>query len=74
MKNAIKKMWCTNDKIWISTTDGFVKSLKLEVFPELFFASIPEREAAYLYDNARSIRWEDIDLDIHISFFLRIFG
>lgn len=69
MKNTIKKVWFTNDKIWISTYDGNVKSLMLEVFPELYYASIHEREDFYLYDNDRSIRWENIDLDIHISNF-----
>ena len=69
MNNAIKKLWFTNDRIWIKTTDGTVKNLMLEVFPELYYATNYEREDFYLYDNDRSIRWDNIDLDINISNF-----
>lgn len=66
---SILKSWCDEGKIFIETANGGVYSQPLEVFPELFQASPSEREDFYLWDNNQSIRWDNLDVDIHISNF-----
>lgn len=69
MNKAIDKVWFDEGRIWIRTLDGDKLSLPLEMFPSLMFASDSQRNDFYLWDNSRSIRWESIDEDIHVSNF-----
>lgn len=67
--NSIVKVWCDDGKVWILTDDQQVKGLPLEVFPGLFEANADQRQKFYLWDENRSIRWPELDEDIHISHF-----
>lgn len=69
MEEQIKLLWFENKRIYIKTNKGEILSQPLEVFPTLLFATQSQREKYYLWDNNRSIRWEDLDEDIHISHF-----
>lgn len=69
MEEQIKILWFEEGHIKIQTTSGEVLSQPLEVFPALFSATPTQREKYYLWDNNRSIRWEELDEDIHISHF-----
>lgn len=69
MEEQIKLLWFENDRIYIQTNTGEILSQPLEVFPALFCATSVERQKYYIWDNNRSIRWEELDEDIHISHF-----
>lgn len=69
MEEQIKIVWFENDRIFIKTNYGEVLGLPLEVFPALKNASSSQREKFYLWGDNKSIRWEDLDEDIHISHF-----
>lgn len=69
MKQSIQKLWFADGRIWILTSDDQERGLPLEVFPALFYATDVERNAFYLWDENRSIRWDELDEDIHISNF-----
>jgi len=69
MDEQIQLLWFDNGRIYIQTDDGQTLSQPLEVFPALFLATQPQREKYYLWDNNRSIRWAELDEDIHISHF-----
>lgn len=69
MNDSIDKVWFGEGRIWILTTEDETKSQPLEIFPTLFYASDNLREAYYLWDNNRSIRWDALDEDIHITSF-----
>lgn len=69
MEEQIKMVWFENDQIFIKTNKDEVLSHPLEVFPLLKYASPAQREQFYIWGNNRSIRWEDLDEDIHISHF-----
>lgn len=69
MEDSIKKLWFADNRIFILTSDGEQYSQPLEAFPALFNATPVQRENYYLWDDNKSIRWEDIDEDIHISNF-----
>lgn len=66
---AIEKVWFQEGRIYISTVSGKTFSQPLEAFPTLMDASETQRNDYYLWDGNRSIRWEEIDEDIHISNF-----
>lgn len=67
MDKAIKKVRCDDRMIYVTLTDGEVLSQRLEVYPILFEASQEQRNDFYIWDNGRSIRWEEIDEDICIE-------
>jgi hypothetical protein len=69
MKDSIKKLWFEGGRIFILTEEGEQRSQPLEVFPALFNATTVQRENYYIWDEGRSIRWEELDEDIHISNF-----
>ena len=69
MKQSIERIWFSDGNICILTSENEQRSLPLEVFPALFYATEEERQDYYLWDDNRSIRWERIDEDIHISNF-----
>ena len=69
MEDSIKKLWFADNRIFILTSDGEQYSQPLEAFPALFNATPVQRKNYYLWDDNKSIQWEDIDEDIHISNF-----
>lgn len=66
---SISRLWFSGNRIHILTNDGTEYSQPLEAFPSLMDASERQRENYYLWDDNTSIRWEEIDEDIHISNF-----
>lgn len=62
-------VWIDKNRINILTNDNENRSLPLEVSPVLLFASPEEREHFMIWDDDQSIRWESLDVDIHISHF-----
>lgn len=69
MKESIAKVFFSEGRIGIQTSSGESRTLPLEVFPALYYADENQRNEYYLWDNNRSIRWEGVDEDIHISHF-----
>ena len=65
----IKNLWFENNRIYIKTTEGRVMSRPLEAYSELMDATSEQRNDYTLEDEARAIRWESIDADMHISSF-----
>lgn len=69
MEEQIKSLWFEDGQIKIRTDRGEELSHPLEVYPALLWATPAQREKYYLWDNNRSVRWEELDEDIHISHF-----
>lgn len=69
MKDSISKVCFTDGFIAIQTANGEKKALPLEVFPALYYADERQRNDYYLWAGNRSIRWDGLDEDIHISHF-----
>lgn len=69
MDEQIKIVWFENGNIFIKNNYDEVLGLPLEVFPALKEASTSQREKFYIWGDAKSIRWEELDEDIHISHF-----
>ena len=67
--NTITKAWFENRQIFILTNTGEIYSQPLEVFPSLLDATESQRNEFYIWDEGHSIRWPNIDEDIHISNF-----
>lgn len=65
----IREVWFADNRIWITTEDGFQYNQPLEAFPALFLATPEERDNYYLWCDNTSIRWEKLDEDIHVSNF-----
>jgi hypothetical protein len=66
---TIEKLWFDSERIWIQTDDLQKISRPLEAFPTLKEASNEERMSFKINNLKDSIRWEEIDEDIHISSF-----
>ena len=64
---TIEKLWFDSERIWIQTDDLQKISRPLEAFPTLKEASNEERMSFKINKLKDSIRWEEIDEDIHIS-------
>lgn len=62
-------VWFDDNRIYIKTKRGETLSQPLEVFPALFLASAEQREKYKIWGEEQSIRWEELDEDIHISDF-----
>lgn len=65
----IKNVWFDNGRIYILTSKDNMLSRPMEAFPELLGASMKERNDYYMYGDGQAIRWEAVDLDLHISSF-----
>lgn len=65
----IEKVWFAGNRIYVQTADGFEKSRPLEAFPRLMDATDQQRDDFYVWADGESIRWEEIDEDIHVSSF-----
>ena len=53
----------------MKTTEGRVLSRPLEAYPELKEASMEQRVDFTIDEEGTSIRWEELDADMHISSF-----
>ena len=65
----IEKLWFDSERIWITTDEGQTLSRPLEAFPILKDATESQRLSFKIGRFGNSIRWEEIDEDIHISSF-----
>ena len=65
----IEKLWFASGRIWITTDEEQTLSRPLEAFPTLKDATKVQRLSFIINRFGDSIRWEEIDEDIHISSF-----
>lgn len=65
----IDKVWFSGNRIYVLTSSGEEKSRPLEAFPRLFDATDNQRNDFYVWAEGESIRWDEIDEDIHLSSF-----
>ena len=65
----IEKLWFDADRIWIETDKGETLSRPLEAFPTLKDATEAQRLAYKIGKFGNTVRWEEIDEDVHISSF-----
>ena len=65
----IKNIWFDERRIYVKTTEGRVLSRPLEAYPELKEASMEQRNDFSIDEDGTSIRWEELDADMHISSF-----
>ena len=65
----IKNIWFDEKRIYMKTTEGRVLSRPLEAYPELKEASMEQRNDFTIDEEGTSIRWEELDADMHISSF-----
>ena len=65
----IEKLWFDADRIWIETDKGETLSRPLEALPTLKDATEAQRQAYKIGKFGNTIRWEEIDEDVHISSF-----
>ena len=66
---AIKNLWFEGNRIYVKTTEDRLLSRPLEAYPELQEATAEQRSDYSLEDEGMAIRWEAIDVDMHISSF-----
>ena len=69
MSEKIKNIWFDEKRIYLKTTEGRVLSRPLEAYPELKEASMEQRNDFSIDEDGTSIRWEELDADMHISSF-----
>lgn len=69
MSEKIKNIWFDEKRIYLKTTEGRVLSRPLEAYPELKEASMEQRNNFSIDEDGTSIRWEELDADMHISSF-----
>lgn len=67
--NRIKSVRFSDNRIYAMMDDGTEKSRPLEAFPILMDASDEQRNCFVIWADGQSIRWDNIDEDIHISSF-----
>lgn len=65
----IKNLWFDGKRIFMKSTEGRVLSRPLEAYPELQEATAEQRNEFVIDEEGTSIRWEAIDVDMHISSF-----
>ena len=65
----IKNLWFDNNRIFIRTDKGRMYSRPLEAYPELMEASVEDRNDYVIGEEGDDIRWETLDVDLHISSF-----
>ena len=69
MPEKTKNIWFDDKRIYMKTTEGRVLSRPLEAYPELKEASMEQRVDFIIDEEGTSIRWEELDVDMHISSF-----
>lgn len=65
----IKNIWFDDKRIYMKTTDGSILSRPLEAYPELKDATTEQRNDYVIDEEGTSIRWDELDADMHISSF-----
>ena len=65
----IKNLWFDNNRIFIRTDKGRMYSRPLEAYPELMEASVEDCNDYAIGEEGDDIRWETLDVDLHISSF-----
>lgn len=65
----IKNLWFDGHRIYMRSTDGRIFSRPLEAYPELEEATTEQRNDYTIVAEGMAIRWEDLDIDMHISSF-----
>lgn len=65
----IKNIWFDEKRIYMKTTGGRVLSRPLEAYPELMEATTEQRNDFSIDEDGTSLRWEELDADMHISSF-----
>lgn len=65
----IKNIWFDNKRIYLKTTEGRILSRPLEAYPELKEATMEQRNDFVIDEEGTSIRWEELDADMHVSSF-----
>ena len=65
----IKNLWFDNNRVFIRTDKGRMYSRPLEAYPELMEASVEDRNDYVIGEEGDDIRWETLDVDLHISSF-----
>lgn len=67
---AIKDVWFDNNRIYIRLADGTALNRPLEAFPTLLEATDAERRCFEINRFGDSLRWRNLDEDIHVTSFL----
>lgn len=65
----IKNLWFDGNRIYMRSTEGRVLSRPLQAYPELEEATTEQRNNFTIDEDGEAIRWESIDVDMHISSF-----
>lgn len=65
----IKNLWFDGNRIYMRSTEGRVLSRPLQAYPELEEATTEQRNDFTIDEDGEAIRWESIDVDMHISSF-----
>ncbi len=65
----IEKVWFNDERIYLLTDSGETLSRPLEAFPVFKEASEAERNDFKIGRFGDDLRWENLDVDIHISSF-----
>lgn len=65
----IKNLWFEGNRIFMRTTEGHLLNRPLEAYPELEEATTEQRNDFTIDEDGEAIRWESIDVDMHISSF-----
>lgn len=65
----IKNLWFEGNRIFMRTTEEHLLSRPLEAYPELEEATTEQRNDFTIDEDSEAIRWESIDVDMHISSF-----
>jgi hypothetical protein len=68
----IKNLWFDENRIFIRTDAGRMYSRPLEAYPELMDASVEDRNDFVIGEEGDDIRWETLDIDLHISSFFDV--
>lgn len=66
---TIIKLWFADERLFILTSNEKKLSVPLEAFPQLKEADIFQRSNYEIGRFGDDIRWDEIDVDIHISSF-----
>ena len=65
----IKNIWFEGRRLYMRSKEGNLYSRPLEAFPELLEASNEDRSDYKIDDDGEAIRWESLDIDLHINSF-----
>lgn len=66
---TIKRVWLKDGAIFVLTSEDKTLSQPLDKFPILYKATDEQRERYTICKWGDSLRWEEIDEDIHIASF-----